>query len=635
MSSSDTVIQVGKRQYDLGPTLGVGGFSEVKRGIDKTTGKRVALKITYTDGITSQREMNNQLRSVQKEIKSMKKLNHQNIVRLLGYDLKCNVEGKNAIVMVQELAPKGELFDYLMHTQKFDQRTAIAVFKQLVSALGFIHSKGIAHRDLKPENLLFDKDFNLKIVDFGFSYIFKKNDNPRTLMRTELGTKGYMAPEILDHTKYTEKADIFAAGVILFICLAGFPPFQDAQSNDWWFDKLKKKKYRLFWMAHERTATFSPEAKTILQDMLAADPNERLDVEGIKRSAFMNSEHLDKNALRAELTRRKAEVDRQKAEDRAKEAVTRDTFQEAVSNYMLERSADDTLQLKNLVQSDLRNQFKGVADTEDLRAVFEHLVGKSVKLKGLEKIDVNEIDLSKVPDLAHTMKLTDVQDVLKVNEREANIILTELDTSTVIGHIEDYDPNLFEQLQGVDDLEIPLFDPYYYKSQSYKTPASLGLLVYSFQKYLNKRGFDAVEVQLETTSGIPTIKMRGDLEKVFEIPVETDDGDVEFQEATMAVPLVIDVCVFRDTESPNNIITFSNGNVQTTQEYTTMEKELTTDREYSLLASILCEDPVVQTDSEAFQDIQEMEETLLPESDPALDALVNPEIAEQEVSGEN
>merc|ERR1719216_555861 len=114
-------IKVGKRHYELGPTLGVGGFSEVKRGIDVGTGKRVALKITYTHEIKNQREMNSQLRSVQKEIKSMKKLNHVNIVRLLGYDLKCVVEGRNAIVMVQELAPKGELFDYLMHTNKFHQ----------------------------------------------------------------------------------------------------------------------------------------------------------------------------------------------------------------------------------------------------------------------------------------------------------------------------------------------------------------------------------------------------------------------------------------------------------------------------------------------------------------------------------
>jgi len=630
---SASVIQVGKRQYDLGPTLGVGGFSEVKRGIDKNTGKRVALKITYTDGITSQREMNNQLRSVQKEIKSMKKLNHQNIVRLLGYDLKCQVDGKNAIVMVQELAPKGELFDYLMHTQKFDQPTAIAVFKQLVSALGFIHSKGIAHRDLKPENLLFDKDYNLKIVDFGFSYIYQKGENPRTMMRTELGTKGYMAPEILDHTKYTEKADIFAAGVILFICLAGFPPFQDAQSNDWWFDKLKKKKYRLFWMAHERTASFSPEAKEILQDMLAANPDERLDVEGIKQTTFMNSPHHDKTALRAELARRKEEVDRQKAQDRAKEAVTRDTFQEAVANYMLEREPTDRLELKNLVQSDLRDRFKNVQTTEDLKNVFSFLVEHHKRLKGLTKVDVDTIDLEAVPNLSSTMLQTDVEQILKVKEAEALLILKQLDTSSVIGHIEDYDPNLFQQLQAVDDIVVPDFDPYYYKTQAYKTPASLGLLVYAVQKYLIKKGFaETVNVSVATESHVPTIKIQGELSKTFEIPVENDEGEVEFHEATMEAPLLMDLCMFNDPESVNNIITFSNGNIQTLAEFTEIENELTTDREYSLLASILAEDPVVTGETELFNsqfEEEELKELALPEEDEALEQLIEPEVVEE------
>jgi len=616
------VIQVGKRQYDVGPTLGVGGFSEVKRGIDKNTGKRVALKITYTDGITSQREMNNQLRSVQKEIKSMKKLNHQNIVRLLGYDLKCVVDGKNAIVMVQELAPKGELFDYLMHTQKFDQPTAIAVFKQLVNALGFIHSKGIAHRDLKPENLLFDKDYNLKIVDFGFSYIYQKGDNPRTMMRTELGTKGYMAPEILDHSKYTEKADIFAAGVILFICLAGFPPFQDAQTNDWWFDKLQKKKYRLFWMAHERTASFSPEAKNILQDMLAAKPDERLDVEGIKATVFMNSPHHDKTALRAELDGRKAEVDRQKAEDRAKEAVTRDTFQEAVANYMLERNPDERLELKNLVQSNLRTKFKNVENAAGLKAVFVDLADSNQRLQRLANLDVNEIVLDNVPSLSCTMRQKDIEKVLGVTEREAKDILKELDTSSVIGHIEDYDPSLFQKLQDVDDIVVPAFDPYYYKTQAYKTPASLGLLVYAVQKYLIKKGFsETVKVSMETKTHVPTIKITGALDKTYEIPVENDEGEIEFHEASMEAPLAMNLCVFSDPDSVNNIITFSNGNVQTMAEFKEIEHELTTNREYSLLASILAEDPVVNSETELFN-AQEYDATLLTETDEALDKLV-------------
>merc|ERR1719510_2417439 len=288
-------IQVGNRTYDLGDILGVGGFSEVRKGVDQETRKRVALKIMYQDG--QGQDLKSQLFQVQQEIKAMKKLNHPNLIRLLGYDLKCKVGDRKAIVMVQQLAPKGELFDYLMYTKKFDEHQANALFKQLIAGLEAMHKKGIAHRDLKPENVLFDNQFNLKLADFGFAYVFQKGEGPKTSMRTELGTKGYMAPEIINNKKYTEKVDIFAAGVILFIMLAGFPPFQNANEKDWWFDKITKKKYKLFWMAHERTANFSKTAKDLLVHMLAAKQSDRFDVHQVQQHPFWNLPCPDKNEL--------------------------------------------------------------------------------------------------------------------------------------------------------------------------------------------------------------------------------------------------------------------------------------------------------------------------------------------------
>ena len=82
----------------------------------------------------------------------------------------------------------------------------------------------------------------MKLVDFGFAFAFEKRGEKR-IMQTELGTKGYMAPEVLENRQtYTKKCDIFSAGVIFFIMLAGFPPFQHANKQDWWFNKLMKKK---------------------------------------------------------------------------------------------------------------------------------------------------------------------------------------------------------------------------------------------------------------------------------------------------------------------------------------------------------------------------------------------------------
>merc|ERR1712156_498804 len=259
----------------------------------------------------------------------MKKLNHPNLIRLLGYDLKCKVGTRKAIVMVQQLAPKGELFDYLMYTKKFEEHQANALFKQLIGGLQAMHDAGIAHRDLKPENLLFDNNYNLKLADFGFSFAYQKGEGPKTAMRTELGTKGYMAPEIINNQKYTEKADIFASGVILFIMLAGFPPFQNADSKDWWFDKITKKKYKLFWLAHERTAKFSPEAKDILQRMLATTERERLDVHSVQETDFWKSNCMTKDELVTELKTRKKKIEKAKEEETNAD-VHRDIFGDVI-----------------------------------------------------------------------------------------------------------------------------------------------------------------------------------------------------------------------------------------------------------------------------------------------------------------
>jgi len=123
------------------------------------------------------------------------------------------------------------------------------------------HEKGICHRDLKPENLLLSGDFQLKIADFGLSSLGENEDGTPLLLRTECGTRGYMAPEVLSGKPYDgKKADVWSAGVILFITLAGFPPFQMAANSDWWFQRIRHKQYSLFWEAHLRSATFSPQA---------------------------------------------------------------------------------------------------------------------------------------------------------------------------------------------------------------------------------------------------------------------------------------------------------------------------------------------------------------------------------------
>lgn len=96
--------------------------------------------------------------------------------------------------------------------------------KNLVMALEDMHRNKIVHRDLKPENLILaskESDFDIKIADFGLASFVKEGE----LLTLRCGTPGYAAPELLNNEGYNEKADIFSAGILMFILLSGKSPF--------------------------------------------------------------------------------------------------------------------------------------------------------------------------------------------------------------------------------------------------------------------------------------------------------------------------------------------------------------------------------------------------------------------------
>ena len=147
-----------------------------------------------------------------------------------------------------------------------------------MNGLHYMHLKGYAHRDIKPENILLSHLFILKLADFGFSALLKGKDGTGVL-KTKLGTEGYMAPEIPTKKYEGKSVDIFASGVILFIMYAGNPPFEKATANDPYYKIIKEKKYDIFWKAHSRkrpTGFFSEAFKDLFQRLVAFEPTERL-----------------------------------------------------------------------------------------------------------------------------------------------------------------------------------------------------------------------------------------------------------------------------------------------------------------------------------------------------------------------
>jgi len=248
----------------------------VKMGVSKITNTPVALKFM----LLAEKK---QAKRVYNEIKSMIRVKSPYVIELLSYDLKCKYPDRSGktldtILMVLEYCPGGELFDILYYTSKFDVVTARTYFTQLMKGLKACHDVGIVHRDIKPQNLLLDKNYQLKITDFGLSYMSHDLKNVRgVVLNSYVGTRGYIAPELLRGEKYTEACDIFSCGVVLFLLLTGYPPFKEAKEGDNWYKPLCQQNAKDFWKMHKRVK-LDHDIRELIAGMLAFKAENRLTV---------------------------------------------------------------------------------------------------------------------------------------------------------------------------------------------------------------------------------------------------------------------------------------------------------------------------------------------------------------------
>jgi len=317
-------------QYEILETLGKGGYSWVKKGYDSKQGTTVALKFMARAEKSWENEQADQVKT---EIRSMIKIKSENVMKMFAYNLNCKYPEKSGgtidtILLVLEYCPGGELFDILFYTNQLDEKTARTYFLQLMEGLQACHSAGIVHRDLKPQNLLMDARYQLKITDFGLSKLVK--DANKAVMKTHyVGTRGYQAPELLRRKKYTKACDIFSAGVVLFILLTGYPPFEQAVKTDKWYKPLTQKNFEKFWKQHDGCGVKSDAQKLITQ-MLAYHSSDRIDIDGILATEFCQGKthtpdelyHVLKKKHRAASKRRKK--DKNKMREMQNSATKRD-----------------------------------------------------------------------------------------------------------------------------------------------------------------------------------------------------------------------------------------------------------------------------------------------------------------------
>ena len=208
--------------YDLKNKIGKGKFGLVRLGVHKDTQKKVAVKI-----IKKQKMATKDIEMMHREIEILKLCQHPNIVRLL--DLFENID---YVYIVMELLRGGDLFSYLeIRNFKIPEARACEIVHSLATALYYLHSYGIAHRDLKPENILLvdeSSDSDVKIMDFGLSRII----GPDETSTEPFGTLSYVAPEVLLQKCYDKRVDIWSLGIISYLLLCGFLPFDDENDKE-------------------------------------------------------------------------------------------------------------------------------------------------------------------------------------------------------------------------------------------------------------------------------------------------------------------------------------------------------------------------------------------------------------------
>ncbi|XP_036849565.1 testis-specific serine/threonine-protein kinase 1 [Manis javanica] len=258
-----------RRGYTMGTHLGEGSYAKVKSAYSERLKSNVAVKI-----IDRKKAPTDFLEKfLPREIEILAMLNHRYIIKT--YEIFETSDGKVYIVM--ELGVQGDLLEFIRTWGALHEDDARKKFHQLSSAIKYCHDLDIVHRDLKCENLLLDKDFNIKLSDFGFSKRCLRDDSGRlTLSKTFCGSAAYAAPEVLQGVPYQPKVyDIWSLGVILYIMVCGSMPYDDSNIKRM---LRTQKEHRV---KFPRSKHLTGECKDLICRMLQPDVNRRLHIDEI------------------------------------------------------------------------------------------------------------------------------------------------------------------------------------------------------------------------------------------------------------------------------------------------------------------------------------------------------------------
>ncbi|KAL2298440.1 hypothetical protein Nmel_015437 [Mimus melanotis] len=298
-----------REKYIMSKTLGrfltelcscfSGACGEVKLAFEKSTCNKVAVKIInkrkfVASGLTDA----NPALNINTEIEILKKIDHPCLIKIKNF-----FEAEDYYIVL-ELMEGGELYDRVSRPIKMKEDTCKLYFYQMLlavkvhnrsvtcwGALNYLHDNGIIHRDLKPENVLLSSSEEIcliKITDFGQSKILGE----ASLMKTLCGTPMYLAPEVLNSlgtAGYSRAVDCWSLGVILFVCLCGYPPFNEQNTQLSLKDQITHGKYTFIAKEWKHV---SDMALDLVKKLLVVDPSKRLTTEEALEHPWLQDEDM-------------------------------------------------------------------------------------------------------------------------------------------------------------------------------------------------------------------------------------------------------------------------------------------------------------------------------------------------------
>jgi serine/threonine protein kinase len=263
-----------EEMYTIGKELGTGTFGVVRAVIEKATGGRYALKT-----INKEKLDEHQMKYLEAECEVLKLIDsHPNIVKLHEiYDTPKKLH------IVMEVVTGGQLLERLATKGLYSEAVTAQCIRSIAEAISYCHSRNVVHRDLKPENILLSDDTDdavIKLADFGLSKLYSTEAE---MMFTQCGTPEFVAPEVMAGNGYTAACDIWSLGVMMYIMLCGYLPFNGSSVAEL-FDSISKSSLTF---PREEWDMISPEAKDCIQAMLQRNPSTRPSADQLMQMAWL------------------------------------------------------------------------------------------------------------------------------------------------------------------------------------------------------------------------------------------------------------------------------------------------------------------------------------------------------------